>query len=141
MFMALCVAAMARAEPAPIDPNDMAGRWVAQRRQLVLDLSRCGAGWCGVEVVDDKCGRTALRLDAEKVDGAYLDATGRLELAAGTRAYAVRASLFRMENGTLAISIAGNTGDTFEPWRRQFPFSAVLARKGDVACRPDNKTS
>ena len=50
MVAAFCVAGMALAETSA--PPDLAGRWVAQKRSLVLDISGCGAGWCGVEVKD-----------------------------------------------------------------------------------------
>ena len=62
IVMGLCAAGPTIA--GNIDPAalDIEGRWVAVG--LTLDLSRCKEGWCGVEVTDAKCGRTALRLTA-----------------------------------------------------------------------------
>src|SRR5437588_10621194 len=55
IIAAFCVEAMAGPERDGLSPIE--GRWVAEKRSLTLDLVRCGASWCGVEVKDGKtCG-------------------------------------------------------------------------------------
>jgi len=140
---ALCVSGAAIAEPAPVTPADLSGRWVAEKRNLVLDVSPCGTGWCGVEVDGESCGRTALRVgEGETVGNVAVRFAGRLELAAQAQPYTVEAQLHRKnEDGPIVMTIFGNTGDKLEPWRRIFPFRALLARSGAAVCRPDAKVS
>ena len=142
MIAAFCVAAMAETMPGGSPPIE--GRWVAKQRHLMLDVSRCGAGWCGVEVADGKtCGATVLRLgivQSSSVAGAGLK--GRIELPAETQSYAVEVSFFAPRGGGPSeLIISGNTGDNFEPWRRNFPFREFFARSGDAACPPVPKVS
>jgi len=139
-----CVAGAAIADPSKISATDIEGRWVSEKYKLTLDVSRCGAGWCGVEVTDGAagaaCGRTALRFDAGKEAGQYVSFSGRLERAANLQSYAISASLQRRD-GLLTLSMHGNSGDDFNPFRRTFDFSDVVARAGDGVCRPDPKLS
>jgi len=135
-----CVAGAAVADPA-ISAADIEGRWVSEKYKLTLDVSRCGSGWCGVEVTDGgACGRTALRLDAEEEAGRYVSFKGRLERAAHSQSYAISASLGRRD-GLLTLGMHGISGDDFNPLRRTFDFSDVIARAGEVVCRPDPKLS
>jgi hypothetical protein len=142
MVAAFCVAAVA--ETLPSAPPPIEGRWVAKQRNLVLDVSRCGSGWCGVEVANGKtCGVTMLRLavvQPSNGDGGGLK--GRIELAAEAQSYAVEASFFTPRGGgPIELIISGNTGDSFEPWRRNFPFREFFARAGDATCPPVAKVS
>ena len=142
MIAAFCVAAMAETTPGGSPPIE--GRWVAKQRHLMLDVSRCGAGWCGVEVADGKtCGATVLRLgivQPSSVERGGLK--GRIELPAEAQSYAVEASFFAPRgSGPSELIISGNTGDNFEPWRRNFPFREFFARSGDAACPPVPKVS
>ena len=76
-------------------PNpDFAGRWRADKPGLLLDITPCGAGWCGVEVTGKgMCGREMLRLlPGEANAGAW---RGRFELAAEAQSYTVEARLVR----------------------------------------------
>ena len=42
-------------------PNDAEGRWKAERRDLVLDIGRCGDKICGTLVnAENKCGAPVL---------------------------------------------------------------------------------
>jgi hypothetical protein len=135
----LCVSGMAAAESA-LRPDDLGGRWVAKERDLTLDISPCGAAWCGVQVTGGaSCGATVLHLDLE--DRAWLGFIGRLELASPTQPYAVVATLYRAADGTPALRVHGNTGTEVNLARRTFPFSAVFVRAGDVACPPGERTS
>ena len=59
LFMAMSVVPTLAQTPSP----DFAGRWRADKPALVLDITPCGASWCGVEVTDKgTCGRETLRL-------------------------------------------------------------------------------
>jgi hypothetical protein len=139
MIAAFCVEAMAETRP-PVE-----GRWVAEKRNLTLDVSRCGAGWCGVEVVDGKtCGAVALRFEPVLTsnDPGVEWLSGRLELASEPHRYAVQVSFFqRNDRDPIKLIISGNTGDKFEPWRRNYPFRELLARTGDAVCPPLAKVS
>lgn len=139
IFVWLGVGRAALAVNAGISVADLEGRWKDDRKNLVLDISRCGGGWCGVEITgENACGRTALRMEEPPSREASLG--GRLELAAEAQPYSVWARLRRNEQG-LRLLITGQSGDRIEPWRRTYPFMATLARIGDVQCRPDAKVS
>jgi hypothetical protein len=139
-----CVAGAAIADPAKISATDIAGRWVSEKYKLTLDVSPCGAGWCGVEVTDGAagavCGRTALRVDAGEGIAQHVTFKGRLDRAANSQPYAIWASVWRRD-GLLTLSINGNSGDDLNPLRRTFDFSGVFARAGDGVCRSDPKLS
>jgi hypothetical protein len=147
MVATFCVAGVAMGMP-PIKPDDIAGRWVSDKEstsrkdRLTLDVSRCGNGWCGVEVKHGStCGRIALRLDqGRQDDGFIVDFDGRIELAPGTQPYAVRAELHTYR-GAFRIMMYGNSGDELQLWRRNFPFQHLLSRSGDAVCPPDAKVS
>jgi hypothetical protein len=145
MVAAFCVAGMALAQSVPPAPPELAGRWVAQKRSLVLDISRCGAGWCGVEVKDGRtCGAIALRVELPRRSPAAEHALiGRLELAAGAEPYAVEVRFFEAsDDGQFKLIISGNSGDKFEPWSRRYsPFRELMARSGDAVCPPVPKVS
>jgi hypothetical protein len=115
------------------------GRWVAINQSLTLDLSRCGDGWCGIEVTrTGSCGRTLLR--AGNDDSGEL--TGRLELAAQAQPYTIAMHLFRRSpSDPETLMIRGHTGTRFDPWRRMYPYMVSFARTSDVTCRPDPKVS
>ena len=67
---------------------------------------------------------------------------GRIELPAEAQSYAVEVSFFAPRGGGPSeLIISGNTGDNFEPWRRNFPFREFFARSGDAACPPVPKVS
>ena len=69
MIGAFCVADVANAQDRPNTPPELEGRWIAQHRPLVLDILRCGKGWCGVEVISGStCGKTVLRLEITKLE-------------------------------------------------------------------------
>ena len=138
MLATFCVAGMAMAETE----RDLAGRWVAEKQKLMLDLSRCGAGWCGVEVAAGVCGKTVLRVAVTAADASHKTIQGRLERAAGAQSYAVEVRFFQAEpKGPVGLFMIGNSGDKIEPWRRTFPFRAEFARTGEAQCAPDPKTS
>lgn len=144
MVAAFCVAGVVLAQSVPAAPPELAGRWVAQKRSLVLDISRCGAGWCGVEVKDGRtCGAIVLRVELARPSasaGQWL--IGRLELAAEAEPYAVEVRFFEpSDDGQFKLIISGNGGDRFAPMTRTFAFRELLARSGDAVCPPLPKVS
>jgi hypothetical protein len=138
-LVALCVASVASAATEGT-AADIEGRWASAGNKLVLDISRCGEGWCGVEVSGTGCGRTSLRVGLEEQYANLAQFSGRFEPAAEAVPYVVQVHL-EGTDGSARLHILGSTGDHFEPWRRTFPFSALLARAGDAQCRPDPKVS
>jgi hypothetical protein len=139
---AFCVAGVAFAQDGPNVPPELAGRWAAKERELVLDISRCANGWCGVEVDHKSCGKTVLRMQLTRSGTGNASLRGRLELASDARPYAVEVSYFeRAGGGPIQLLINGNTGRTFEPWRRTFPFHEILMSTGPAQCRPDLNVS
>jgi hypothetical protein len=141
MLVMFCVGGMAMAETERAARPDLAGRWVSEKPELMLDLSRCGAGWCGVEVEDGACGKTVLRVGATADSGSDT-VEGRLDRAAGAQSYAVEVGFFRRETkGAVGLLMIGTSGNKFDPWRRTFPFRAKFARMGDAQCAPDPNTS
>ncbi|WP_156827567.1 hypothetical protein [Hyphomicrobium zavarzinii] len=168
-FAVLCVLAAAGAAlagDAASPPSggdaviDISGRWEGRSYELArtkdcaekpctltLDVARCAAGWCGVEVLDAgrKCGSTALKLDAGErsaISGNTLF-KGKLELAQGTEPYVVEVSLINWsgDEPKTQLHITGDTGGEFRMFRRTFPFNATLARSGDAHCRPESTVS
>jgi hypothetical protein len=134
MLAAFCVGGVAKADIQ----QTFEGRWVANNQSLTLDLSRCGDGWCGIEVTQTgSCGRTVLR--AQNDDGELM---GRLELAGGAQPYTIAMHLFRRNpNDPQMLMIRGHTGTRFDPWRRMYPYMVAFTRTSDVTCRPDPKVS
>lgn len=140
-FRALIAAAIvghiAPAVGAGVSVADFAGRWKDDTRNLILDISKCAGGWCGVEVTGEStCGRVALRIEESRSRGGRL--VGRLELAAEAQPYSVSAEL---DQQGLRMLLKGQSGNKFEPWRRTYPFMAALVRVGDAQCRLDAKVS
>lgn len=143
MIAAFCVDAVAESRPGAMPQIE--GRWVAEKRSLTLDISRCGTGWCGVEVADGKtCGAIALRFELIPGSKEWPQERlgGRLELASASQRYAVELSFVQPnEGGAPKLIMSGNTGDRFEPWGRNFPLRELLSRGGDAVCPPVAKVS
>ncbi len=142
MLATFCVAGVAKADIQ----RTLEGRWVANNKSLALDLSRCGDGWCGIEVTNaGSCGRTILRVaNGTGDDDGKL--TGRLQLATQTQPYTIAIHLFRRNpNDPETLMIRGHTrgdaGTHVQPWRRIYPYMAEFARVGDITCRHDPKVS
>jgi hypothetical protein len=147
MIGTLCVARVAQAEPAPLKRADFGGRWVSKEASLTLDITRCGEGWCGVLVTNNKsCGHTALRVAESPQDAVHQtdktrELVGRLQLAANTEPYGVRTALTRDDGGAMALRIAGHTGGIFSAFRRSYDYNQLLVREGDAACSPNPRVS
>ena len=122
-------------------PNpDFAGRWRAEKPDLVLDIIPCGTGWCGAEVTGKGvCGREMLRLlPGEMTADAW---RGRLELAAEAQVYAVEARLGSASNNPRTLSLVGHSGRAFLPMRRVMSYRAQFVRSGDPVCRSQKPIS
>ena len=138
MITAVCVAGMAI---AAVVPAEFGGRWHSDGKNLTLDVSRCGNGWCGVEVTNRAtCGRTVLRLDDGEHDSGSMSFSGSLQLALGSEPYGVRTVLQR-RGDALALIITGHTGGRFQFARRTFDFQAEFVRVDNSTCPPDVKVS
>jgi hypothetical protein len=153
-----CIVAATGTAAADPQAPDLSGRWsrfVSDPKQvcrdascrLSYDLVRCGEGWCGIEVKDDKeCGRIALRLRAGAPKEGHVEFLGRFERAQGAQPFEVRATLNidpqrPTANGPVLLSILGNTDGDFQPFRRTYPLHMVLARSGEAVCRGQPKVS
>jgi hypothetical protein len=151
--MAISTAPTAVAE-VEITAANLAGRWVIATGfgskqctepscRPMYDLVPCSGGWCGIEVKDGTtCGRTAFRLDGGTPDNSArygIEFAGSYERAEGTQPYVVRANLYptpaaQLPAPPLRLSVRGNTGGDFQPFRRTFPLHMVLSREGDALC-------
>src|SRR5262249_30816044 len=152
IFFGVCVARMAAGQPI-LAPQQIEGRWtsvapsqvegsrVAGIRTVTLDISRCGASWCGVAVAQDEiCGGTSLRIEAGVAFADWPRFSGRFELAPNTQPYTIQAALFH-HDGVLRLHMYGDTGDTFRFERRVYPLDIFLVRTGGPKCRPDPKVT
>ena len=154
---ALCVLAAASPAGARLAAPDIAGRWQGENYRtaslapdcgggactLTLDIVRCGEGWCGIAVGhDNRCGGTALTLDAGEEGTGNTLFKGRLELASGTEPYVVQAYLVPAEgDAPVTLDIIGDTGGEFRMFRRSFPFQTNLVRAGAATCKAEKPVS
>jgi hypothetical protein len=139
IITACCVTGMAIAALTPVE---FGGRWLSEKQKLTLDVSRCGDGWCGVEVTNGTmCGRTVLRLDAGEQGGSEpVRFIGRLQLAPESKPYGVHAILLR-RGDVPVLMITGHAGGRFSFASRNFDFRAEFVRTSDAVCQPDAKVS
>jgi hypothetical protein len=138
MVAGLCVGGAARAEPLAV--AQVEGRWVNARQNLTLDISRCGEGWCGVEVRDGVCAKTALRITARQAPPEAASFEGRLVLAGQGKPYVISANLY-VHEGVVRLQLLGDLGDKLEPLRRWYPLHELMARSGPPQCKPDTTVS
>jgi len=138
---AVCFAGKAHAE-SDLSALALGGRWVDEMPgdKLVLDISSCGEGWCGVNVVEGVCGATVLRVKQSKEGPEFVSLSGKLELASGAQPYFVQARVFRT-NAAPRLQILGDSRADFSVMRRSYPFVSNMSRIGKALCRPDAKTS
>ncbi len=141
---------------------DLAGRWLGSKSELsrskacaegeacnalTLDVSRCGEGWCGVEVLSSgKCGATALKFALTTVKELPSPSyRGTLSLAKSTEPYVVEVAFQVYSIGTEPeephLSIIGDTGGEFHMFRRTFPFHSILSKTGPAVCLPEKALS
>jgi hypothetical protein len=126
---------------ASVTPSHLEGSRVAGNHTVTLDISRCGAAWCGVAVAQDElCGGTSLRVEAGVAFADQAIFSGRFELAPNTQPYMIQAYLFH-HDGVLRLHMFGDSGDTFRFERRTYPLDVFLMRTGEPKCRPDPKVT
>ena len=132
------------ASVAMATPNEakIHGRWKSAAvapggPTLVLDIASCASDWCGVEVRENTCGRTSLRLHFDSEQDALI---GRFEPSQEGKPYAVHVFL-AYENGQPKLHLHGQFGETFAPWARVIPLVLVFERAGEPECEPDAKLS
>jgi hypothetical protein len=151
ILQAVCVLAAA-ATPlaaAEITTASIVGRWQGPswagegEAPLTLDVVACGEGWCGVRVAaGDTCAGMAMKVNGGTVEENNAQFEGTLELAPGTEAYTIHATIFPPEpDKPLAMQITGDTGGQFRAYRRSFPFEAQLARIKDPVCHAPQTVS
>jgi hypothetical protein len=137
----LCVCGVARAQSSLPAQTDIAGRWTADKGSLMLDISRCGDGWCGIKVEGGACGIIALRLEAGRGSDWAVSYRGRLELVPQTAVYLVQAELLpRLADGPLRLNIVGGAGPAFI-YTRVYPYHQLFVRSDKAGCLADQKTS
>lgn len=143
MIVALCAADGAPDALAQTPSEDLSGRWSSQKLGLVLDVSRCGAEWCGVKLnLDQSCGALALRLAPASPTGKRGELVGTLNLGDGVQAYKV--SVTTMPDGAARpteIRVLGNPNTPPQPMTRMIMFQDRLVRGSDAVCRFDGKLS
>lgn len=139
-----CAVFTAHAESGSPSVPTLEGRWADEARadKLVLDISACGDGWCGVKVAEGTCGATVLRVKlAEETQLPGRDEfTGKLELTAGAQPYFVTMNLWRTAEAD-RLQIIGDSRGDFSRFRRWYPFTAHMVRRGNAECRAAAKTS
>ena len=138
---AVPASAETKAPPVRAQPAAIEGRWQDERRDLTLDIVRCGDQICG-QIVDkaQKCGGRALVAtwrtepghDApDEVAGGTLDMPGRGGL------YKVRLMLNRIKaTQQPSLHIYGAVNEEPSLYRRVIPLALYLVRIGDAACTP-----
>lgn len=111
------------------------GRWETARKDLLLDISRCGQGYCGQLVAPgNRCGPTVLTVVMKAAEPPYPVFTGDFAPPNGSRpGYKVRVSVTMAGETPIRMSIIGDTVDP-DPMRRSFAYRALLTRVGDAAC-------
>lgn len=127
------------AEPGRAQPADIEGRWRDERRDLTLDIVRCGEGICGQAVdKEQKCGARVLaaswRTEPAR-DGVQDLAGGTLDMPGRGGTYKVRLLLHRAKaSDKPTLQIFGAINEEPSLMRRMIPLALYLARIGDAAC-------
>lgn len=136
-------AILGMAMPVAASAESAVGRWQSERPALVLDISACAEGYCGVQVnADGSCDRRVLTFAALSemfpLTVPAVEPPGRLQLATHPAPMEARVSLApgRAESPPRIIIYASERAGPAMAMRRFFPFQAVLARIGDAACAP-----
>lgn len=134
-------AAETAAPTARPQPADIEGRWQDERRDLTLDIVRCGDQICG-QVVDkqQKCGARVLSASwrtKRAFDGVEDLAGGTLDMPSRGGIYKVRLTLGRAKGAEKpTLHIYGAVNEEPSLMRRTIPLTLYLVRIGDPACTP-----
>ena len=122
---------------------DLSGRWTSQRHGYVLDVTRCGAEWCGIKLnADQSCGALALHLALGLAAGEQRGLIGTLNLEPIVQTYKVSATVapFGATRPT-ELRLLGNPNMPPQPMSRMIPFQDSLVRGPEATCRTDGKLS
>lgn len=138
LIVALSGAFFAPGAASAFEESVLEGRWKAAERDLVIDVSRCGAQYCGQQVKpQNQCGATVLKLAFKtRAEDGILMFEGQLDLPGEGRSYAAR--LWVAKGTDKASEVVTLEGDDPKAGfaSREFPFEATLARSGAATCRP-----
>src|SRR3984893_6459166 len=136
-LVASCVLASSAVLAGELDRPGVEGRWANAKKDLVLDVRRCGEQYCGRLVTSgDQCDRTVLTIVPSTTSSQRTEPAFHGELALpGHRTYKAWVTITKAG----MLSIVGNDAEP-SIMRRTFPFDALLARAGDPRCR-SNATS
>ena len=158
LIVAFCVLVAAPVSAQELSPSALEGRWsgmpvvratavdascTGENCKLVLDITRCGGEWCGVQVgAGQSCGATSLKVRAKKEDPHLPWFEGTLSLVAGSEPYTIEGNVEKSgEDGTLLFRLNGDTGGEYRVWRRSFPFHITMRRIAELTCRSERPVS
>lgn len=122
------------------DGAEIEGRWETTKKDLVLDIGRCAQGYCGQVVkADNQCGRTVLTVAVSREPSQVPELVFNGDFAPPNGIhpkYRVRVSVTTVAGAIPAsMVILGDEVDP-SPFRRTFPYRALLARTGNAICQP-----
>ncbi len=131
---------------AQSDSYDLSGRWTSASFHYVVDIGKCGTGWCGVRVnTDQSCGGVALRLAYTKTEESYVLFQGTLDLQPEIEPYQVGVSFESSAAAPVAapmeVTLLGNPNRAPDVMTRVISLSDRLVRGGDAQCKAEAKTS
>ena len=143
LIVALCAIGGARDLSAQMPSKDLSGRWTSQRHGYVLDVTRCGAEWCGIKLKPDQsCGALALRLTSTPSTDGLRGLVGSLILEPTVRTYKISAST--SPAGAMRpneIHLLGNPNDPPQLLTRTILFQDTLVRGPEANCTAESKPS
>ena len=141
LIVALFAAGGASVVAAQTPVLDLSGRWTSQQLDYVLDVTRCGAEWCGIKLnADRSCGALVLRLAQPTPPSRQPWLVGTLSLDPATLKYKVSATV-SSESGSSEMMLIGNPDGPPQLGSRTIQFHDKLVRGPDAVCRPEGKVS
>ena len=143
VIVALSVAGGALGVNAQTPSEDLSGRWTSQRHGYVLDVTRCGAEWCGIKLNSDQsCGALALRLAPASSMDEPRGFIGTLNLEANVQTYKVSATGTPIDaTRPTEIHLLGNPNMPPQPMTRMIQFQDMLVRGLEATCSAERKLS
>ena len=143
LIVALC--ATGGADPLSAQTTtkpDLSGRWTSAKGTYVLDITRCGEGWCGIRLKPDQtCGALALRLSARAEATSPHRLEGTLNLEPAMQNYRVTATAKPLDAARPTELHVFGAPETSGLPTRIIPFVDQLVRGPEAICRHDNKVS
>jgi hypothetical protein len=139
VIFCLLVVALSTAHAEQSPGSEIAGRWETANRDFVVDISRCGEGYCGQLVKSDgQCMGRVLLVALKRTPPHFPNLTFSGELALPERPPALKVTIDLTTATATSVAKMLIVGDVVEPSliRRTFPFRELLARVGDGSCAP-----